>query len=126
MRDSYEIKLDGDLIVVRLQGAENIGVASRLWPEVVQACREHNCYRVLGIADTTEPLSTMDSFDHAELFERLGINHRYRIAWVELNPDAYDATSFTEIVLSNRALPGRLFDNVPNAKEWLLGGAKTR
>ena len=126
MSDSYEITHDRELVVVHLQGAENIDVASRLWPDVVRACREHDCYKVLGIAETTEPLSTMDSFDHAELFQKLGINHRYRIAWVELNPDAYEATSFTEIVLSNRALPGRLFTNVPDAREWLLGGGNTR
>ncbi len=126
MSDNYEITHEGNLIVVRLKGAENIEVASRLWPDVLMACKEHNCYRVLGVAETTEPLSTMDSFDHAELFQKLGINHRYRIAWVELNPEAYQATSFTEIVLSNRALPGRLFADVRDAREWLLGDEDTR
>ena len=126
MNDNYEITYEGELVVVHLHGAENIGVASRLWPDVVQACKEHNCYRVLGVAETTEPLSTMDSFDHAELFRKLGINHRYRIAWVELNPDAYEATSFTETVLFNRGLPGRLFSSVPHARHWLLwSGAET-
>jgi len=119
MSTHYQITHEGNQVVVRLKGVENIDVAERLWPGVVEACEEHKCFNVLGIADTTEPLSAADSFNHAELFRKLNIDHRYRIAWVELNSDAHEATSFAELVLSNRGLPGRLFADVQDAKEWL-------
>jgi hypothetical protein len=57
--------------------------------------------------------------EHADLFRRLGIDSKYRIAWVELNPLVHEAASFTEVVLSNRGLPGKLFNNPEDAKHWL-------
>ena len=55
-----------------------------------------------------------------ELFQRLGITHKYRIAWVELNPKTSATTPFIETVLSNRGFPGRLFSDASKAKKWLL------
>ena len=78
-------------------------------------------YLVLGLANTTKPLQTIEAYDHAKIFTQLGITQKYRIAWVELNPDAYDTTHFIETVLKNRGLPSHLFTDVSQAKEWLLG-----
>ena len=65
----------------------------------------------------------MEGYEHANLFEQLGIDTRYRIAWVEKNPEAYHAAYFIETVLFNRGFPGRIFLDVAEAKEWLLSGA---
>jgi hypothetical protein len=65
------------------------------------------------------PVGILDSGQHADLFLKLGIDAAYRIAWVELNTDAHEATAFTDIVLSNRGLPGKLFADVEDAKHWL-------
>lgn len=120
MNSTYEVKFDGEFVMVSLRGAENIGVASRLWPDVVQMCERHHCFKVLGIADTTDLLGVADSIDHAELFENLGIDNKFRIAWVERNSHAFEATLFTESVLFNRNLPGRLFSGERDARGWLL------
>jgi hypothetical protein len=124
MEDQFEITYEGNCIKVQLQGNEDLGVASCLWPQILEACKDNDCFKVLGIAETTNPLGTMDAYNHAELFNKLGINHQYRIAWVELNPEAYEATQFAETVLKNRGLPGRLFADVSEAKQWLLNEAK--
>ena len=52
--------------------------------------------------------------------EQLGITGDYRIAWVELNPKAFDAVYFVETVLVNRGYMARLFSDVDEAKEWLF------
>ena len=124
MEDQFQITFEGNYIQVRLQGSEDLGVASRLWPQIREACKDNDCFKVLGIAETSSPLGTMDAYNHAELFHKLGINHQYRIAWVELNPEAYEATQFAETVLKNRGLPGRLFADVSEAKQWLLNEAE--
>jgi len=123
MEDQFHITFEGIYIQVQLQGNEDLDVASQLWPQVIEACNKDDCFKVLGIAETTSPLATMDAYQHAELFNKLGIDHQYRIAWVELNPEAYEATQFAETVLSNRGLPGRLFSDLSEAKQWLLNEA---
>jgi hypothetical protein len=65
-------------------------------------------------------MPVLDGYRHADLFRKLRINRKYKIAWVELNDDAKDATYFVDTVLFNRGLPGRLFDTVLEASDWLL------
>lgn len=119
MTTDYEIKFEEGLVHVQLRGAENIEVASKLWPDVVEVCKQNNCFKILGVADTTWPIGVLDSMAHIDLFRRLGIDSSYRIAWVELNPRAHEAISFTEMVLSNRRLPGKLFSDPAAALDWL-------
>jgi hypothetical protein len=115
----YEIEFDGNFVRVHARGTESIENASRLWPDVLATCKQNDCFKVLGVAETTTPLGILDSMGHADLFRRLGIDSKYRIAWVELNPLAHEAISFTEIVLSNRGLPGKLFNDPEVAEDWL-------
>ena len=120
MDTHYTISLVDGYVQVILEGNEDFEVASRLWPEVKAFCKEKDCFKVLGIANTVSPLSVLDSYRHAELFRELGITNQYTIAWVELNADAFKATSFAETVLSNRGFPGRVFSDEKEAMNWLL------
>ncbi|MDJ0833229.1 MAG: hypothetical protein QNJ69_06870 [Gammaproteobacteria bacterium] len=122
MDSHFEIFVEGNLIKVHLSGREDMQVASSLWPQVVEACEKNNCFQVLGIAETTQPLNTVDAYQYAQLFDKLGIDYRYRIAWVELNPQAYSATLFAQTVLKNRGLPGRVFASEADARRWLEEG----
>ena len=54
------------------------------------------------------------------MFRDLGIYGQFRIAWVERNPEAKDAVKFAETVLYNRGLPGKVFDDEDEARQWLL------
>lgn len=116
-----EITFEGDHVRVRADGKKDFEVARRIWAGVSAACEEHQCFNVLGVANSTVPMEVMDAYDHARLFESLDIDGRYRIAWVELNKEAVDIIAFTETVLVNRGLPGKLFSTVDEAREWLLG-----
>jgi hypothetical protein len=112
------IAFEGQYIKVTAHGG-GYDYAKRLWSLVRDASDEHRCYSVLGIGHTIS-LDTMEAFNHAQLFMDLGITHKFRIAWVETNPEIKDMIAFTETVLMNRSLPGRLFTNVAEAEEWLL------
>ena len=120
MKNSLTVTFEGDHILVLSDGDKDMDYAENLWSQVVSVCEENNCFNVLGIARTTTPQEALDGYDHARLFRRLGIDNRYRIAWVELEPDAIDMASFIETVLVSRGLCGRVFSNEAKAREWLL------
>ncbi len=117
---SYAINFNGRYVEVMSTGRKSVAFARRLFTAISNACDEHECYRVLGIGASEEALPISDAFDHAELFADLGIDSRYRIAWVETNPEARSSVRFVEDVLYNRGLPGRLFDSIENARRWLV------
>ena len=121
----FTISFEGDHIKVLSNGAKNLEFATQLWTAITEACDEHDCYKVLGIADTTSPMPALEGYQHADLFRKLGIDRNYRIAWVELNQEAKAATYFVETVLFNRGLPGRLFDSVTEATDWLFSDDNT-
>lgn len=117
---SYEISFNGRYVEVISTGRKSIDFARRVFTAIAESCHEHGCYRVLGIATSEEALPISDAFDHADLFQELGIDGRYRIAWVETNDTAKPTLQFVEDVLYNRGLPGRLFGSIEEARSWLV------
>jgi len=96
-----------------------------LWSSVARACRQYDCYSVLMIADTNTTLAVMDGIDLGQLLQESGITGEYRIAWVELNAEAFEAIRFLETVLINRYFNVRLFSSEAKAKLWLDAGQDT-
>ena len=120
VKNELIITFEGDHTKILSNGEKNYDFAVRVWSEAVAACEKNDCYDILGIADTTVPLTTFEGYEHADLFEHLGISNKYRIAWVELNAETYQAAYFVETVLFNRGFPARVFLEVDEAKDWLL------
>ena len=122
---SYEMSVafKGDYVEARSVGDKSYQTAVTLWQEIIKTCDEHNCYKVLGVGESSTGMSTMDAMDHEKLFKDFAITRKYKIAWVELNEDALGSIKFLEMVLLNRGLlNGMLFPNVEEAKLWLLEG----
>ena len=121
MTGTMKITFEGDHIRAESRSEKSIEWSRTFWSAVVEACLENDCYKVLGISESLTIMPIMDGFDHVELFRELGINTKYRIAWVELNPDALKTVRFVDAALFNRLLPGRLFKTEEEAKKWLFG-----
>lgn len=121
MPNSFTITLEDDHILVIANGDKDMDFVKRLWARVSSLCQENNCFNVLGISRTSTPLEALDAFEYARTYRELGIDERYRIAWVELEPDASDMASFIETVLANRGYGDRSFSNEVEAREWLFG-----
>jgi len=121
MTGTMQITFEGDHIRAESRSEKSIEWSRTFWSAVVEACLENDCYKVLGISESLTIMPIMDGFDHVELFRELGINTKYRIAWVELNPDALKTVRFVDAALFNRLLPGRLFKTEEEAKKWLFG-----
>ena len=120
MPPSMTITFEGDHIRAESRGEKSIEWAREFWAAVVDACTKHDCYKVLGISESSVVIPIMDGFDVIELYRELGISTKYRIAWVELNPAAIKTMRFVDAALFNRMLPGRLFKDEEEAKKWLF------
>lgn len=123
MNNELHVGLEDDHVKVIANGDKNLEFAKDMWTRVTAFCRENNCYRVLGLANSSTPLSYSEAFEIVTLFQELSIREPYKIAWVELNPDAYDAIDLTELLLRLRSYPVRLFSEENAAKHWLLESA---
>ncbi|MFO1390121.1 hypothetical protein [Cellvibrio sp.] len=121
MADTMEITPKGDYLHVVISGSSSYENALRLWKTIADACREHNCFYVLGEQNMTSPTSTIDAWNHQTIFEEAGITAKFVIAWVDKNPKTFEHTKFIRQVLANRDIGyGKLFSDVDTAKNWLL------
>jgi hypothetical protein len=76
---------------------------------------------VLGEQTLSNPMPTMDAWNHQDIFLDAGITAKFLLAWVDHNPKTFEHTDFIRKVLSNRDIGyGKLFSDVEEAKSWLL------
>lgn len=121
MISEISVTFEGDHVLVRADGEKDYQVVEQIWSTVSRVCEKHQCFEVLGIANTSKPIEAVEGYEMPAVFREYGIDRRYRIAWVELNPDAVDVIELAASILANRDLPGRLFATTDEAKQWLLG-----
>ena len=112
---------EDDHIRVISDGDKHFEFSVDIWTQVAKLSREHQCFNVLGLANTTTPLEAVDGYDHARLFRDLNMPINIRIAWVESSADAIDIASYVELVLTNRGYSARVFATEADARSWLLG-----
>ena len=121
---SYEMSVvfTDDYVEARSIGDKSYQTAVALRNEILKVCDEHNCYKVLGIGESTKKgMPIMDAMHHDQLFKDFAITCRYKIAWVELNKEAVGSMKFLETVLLNRGmLNGMLFSTVEETRQWSL------
>ena len=120
---SYQMSVTfmGDYVEAHSTGDKSYQTALTLWREITRVCEEYDCFKVLGVGESTKPMPTMDAMNHTKLFQDFSITRKYQIAWVELNSEAVGSIKFVETVLLNRGLlTGKLFLDVAEAKRWLL------
>lgn len=101
---------------------ENIEKALEIehWSEIKNSCNEYSCHAILYITNTLVPINYKDILSFSDLYELYGIDSNYRIAWVELNTDAFNSIRTIQTLLSARGIPCRIFQKIPEAKKWLF------
>jgi len=110
------------VIEVRVTGIPDRKSITQMWKDIIAACAEHQCLSILGLSNMDRPLKLADAIDHQAIFLEAGVTIDHRIAWVQLNPEAYAMTELVETVLLNRGLAnGRLFSDEFEARHWLSG-----
>lgn len=120
MAVNYNIELINSTIEVQATGIPDRQSVSQMWKDIIDACKERQCFSILGLSNFDQPLRIADAIDHQAIFLEAGVTIDHRIAWVQLNPEAYAMTELAETVLLNRGLAnGRLFNNELDARRWL-------
>lgn len=121
MEDNIMIEYRGDYIYACITGKDNYEISLDLWCRIISACKEHECYNILGESNV-EKMSITDSYDHHKIFRLAGVTLNHRIAWVPHgNADQIAQIHFIETVLRNHGLVnGAVFPDVEEAKHWLL------
>lgn len=61
MENELKITFEGGFIQVISNGEKDFEFAKKCWTAVVKVCKENNIYRVLGIANTTLPISPSEA-----------------------------------------------------------------
>lgn len=116
----YTIEYVNSTIEVHVSGLPDRQSITQMWKDIIKACAEHQCLSILGITNMERPLRLADAIDHQAIFHEAGVTIDHRIAWVQLNPAAYEMTQLVETVLLNRGLVnGRLFTDEIEARRWL-------
>lgn len=123
MRDDIIVEHKGDHVHARVYEKNNYDISLEVWRRIMAACKEHNCFNILGESFATEELFTLDAFNHLKILKEVGLTLDYRIAWVSHVKEASRGLEFVEtVVVKNRGLANaRLFSTVEEAKQWLLG-----
>lgn len=115
----YSIEREQALIKVTVCGALDYVSMDQMWKDILVACKKYNCSNILGIANIESP-SNSDAYDHASIFDAIGMSPDFRIAWVENNATAVELAKLAEAVIRNRELAeGRVFGNAREARRWL-------
>ena len=116
----YTIEFVNSIIEVHVTGLPDRQSIAQMWKDIMKACEEHGCMTILGLTNMDRPLKLADAIDHQAIFLEAGVTIDHRIAWVQLNPAAYERTQLVESVLLNRGLiNGRLFTDELEARRWL-------
>jgi len=120
MAAQYTIDYINSTIEVQASGIPDRQSVSQMWKAIIDACKENQCFSILGLSNFDQPLKLADAIDHQAIFLEAGVTIDHRIAWVQLNPKAYAMTELAETVLLNRGLiNGRLFSDELDARRWL-------
>ena len=117
---AMQVEFKGDYVEARSTGEKSYQNAEMLWAEITRVCREHQCFRVLGIGESSRQMPVIDSINHDKLFQQFGVTPKYKIAWTESNAAEFDKLKNLETILLNRGYQGRVFSDVDEARAWLL------
>jgi len=115
------ITLKDKYIEVESYGKKDYQHAVDKWTEIKNVCDLNNCFRVLGVSITDDPISLNVSYEHPNIIREVGLDHNYKIAWVELNKTHFERYRFTEQTMHDQGINFiRLFETKEEALKWLL------
>ncbi|MDJ0654864.1 MAG: hypothetical protein QNJ40_11945 [Xanthomonadales bacterium] len=90
--------------------------------KLVSVCDQSDCYRILLQAYPAYRMDLLSNQNAAARLRQLGVTSRFRIAWVDPNPDTADGSRFLESVLVLSGFPVlHHFDEPEPALQWLCG-----
>jgi hypothetical protein len=94
-------------------------ISRRYWQEVAGECARLNASKVLIEEDIAEAVSIGEMYRLATEIPELGFFGIF-IAFVDRYIEHHDLNQFGELVVNNRGVFGKIFNDVEAAEKWLL------
>ena len=122
----YDVQIEtrGDHLRVNVSGIRSPGRevedSVHTWKQVADVCRDTGIEKILTIFELEGRLSPIDAYDIVARTKEFGWSHAFKMAVVDLNSETLDDNLFAETVAVNRAYEIMVFDNVADARDWLL------
>ena len=89
MKIDIDIKLQDDYLLVKYKGPESPEISRQIMQQIVEACDKFECFNILVLAYLENSLSVLENYDLFAMFAEVGFTLKYRLAWVDQNPDTY-------------------------------------
>ena len=122
MDDSYTYSIDSENTVIRLTTSGNFDYlrALQMWREVIAACKEADCFKILTISNVINPLPTAEVFNSSDFFTSTGLDNRFQLAVVTENADVHESHQIAATALKTRgSFAASAFSNEREARRWL-------
>lgn len=118
----YQISFEhrSDYLYVYVTGLhDSYEISIAYWREVAAECKKSNYKKVLIEEDIPELVAMGDMYRIASEIPLLGFAG-VRLAFVDRYSEQQKDNEFGELVATNRGIYGRIFNNIKEAKKWLL------
>jgi len=122
---AYEIRIVSrdSLVQIKISGSITPELVAEICPGVSTAAREHDCKRILAdLRGATRHLSTLKKYQLASRLGSFGFKRTINIAVIYSQSDSED--DFFETVAVNNGYRVRIFRDMKEAKDWLMGSGQ--
>lgn len=100
---------------------DNLDISTQYWREIAEKCKSLDAKKVLIVEDLPGGATVAEVYQVAAELPKMGF-YGIKVAFVDRHLDQHELNKFGEVVALNRGLYGKVFNNVPAAEEWILGG----
>lgn len=108
-----------ELIYIKTKGILTRESANAMLKEVVQFMEQYKCCKQLvDHRETTFELSVMEYYERPQINKDIGMSYSWKIAMVF--KELTENTRFMETVFRNRGYNFQQFDDIEEAREWVL------
>jgi len=122
---AYEIRIVSrdSLVQIKISGPITPELVDEICPGVSTAAREYDCKRILAdLQGATKHLSTLEKYHLASRLCYFGFRRTVSIAVIYSQSDSEN--DFFETVARNLGYRVRIFRNMKEAKDWLMGSGQ--
>ena len=119
---SYTLRHDpeSDCVILEFRGRLTLKTIREAAPQAARLCERTGCERLLNdMRAAAIQISFLELFHSPETMERAHVSRRIRRALVL--PPGFHEARFLETVTRNRGHDLRVFHEIEEARQWLLG-----
>ena len=109
---------DGYLYAHVKGDVDNFEVSSGYWTEVAEECKRIDAKKVMIVEDLPSETSMAEVYQLANELPNMGF-YGVKVAFVDGHIDQQEINQFGELVAINRGLYGKIFNNEPDAEQWI-------